>query len=49
VEGPLIQESITSEVPTNMKFYYQWRSNIAVGTSLVIATNYKLLILLLNP
>jgi len=34
--GPLIQKSITSEAPTDMKFYYQWRSNIAVGASLVI-------------
>jgi len=36
VEGPLIQKSITSEAPNDMKFYYQWRSNIAVGASLVI-------------
>jgi len=25
--GPTDTKSITSEVPTDMKFYYQWRSN----------------------
>ena len=32
VEGPMIQKSITSEVPTDMKFYYQWRSNFSLKT-----------------
>ena len=32
LDGPLIQKSITSEAPTDMKFYYQWRNNFSLKT-----------------
>jgi len=32
MEGPLIQKSITSEAPTDMKFCYQWTSNFSLKT-----------------
>jgi len=30
--SPLIQKSITTEAPTDMKFYYQWRNNFSLKT-----------------
>ena len=32
MEGPLIQKSITSKAPTDIKFYYQCRSNFSLKT-----------------